>query len=106
MESILVLPRDSFICNICEEFLENPFECNSCNNLFWEQCIKAYLNTKDKYRRIYFCPLYRNKKNNFSENSKINDLIENFKQSDKLMYKKWETILTKDKFKSHINICW
>lgn len=106
MESILVLPRDSFICSICDELLENPFECNSCNNLFCEECIRAYLDTKDKYRRLYFCPLCRNKKNNFCENSKINDLIENFKQSDKRMCKKCQSILTKDKFKSHISICW
>ena len=65
MENMLILSRESLICNICDDLLENPYECKSCNNLFCEECINSYINTKDKYRRLYFCPLCRTKKNNF-----------------------------------------
>ena len=106
METILVLPRESLICSICDDLLEKPYECNSCNNLFCEECIKSYLDTKDKYRRLYFCPLCRNKKNNFSENSKINDLIEDFKKSGKKICKKCKSILNQENFRNHINKCW
>ena len=106
METILVLPRESLICSICDDLLEKPYECNSCNNLFCEECIKSYLDTKDKYRRLYFCPLCRNKKNNFCENSKINDLIEDFKKSGKKICKKCKSILNQENFRNHINKCW
>ena len=106
METRLVLPRESLICSICDELLEKPYECNSCNNLFCEECIKSYLNTKDKYRRLYFCPLCRNKKNNFCENSKINDLIEDFKKSGKKICKKCKSIINQENYRNHINKCW
>ena len=106
MESILVLPRESLICCICDDLLEFPYECNSCNNLFCAECIKSYLETKDKYRRLYFCPLCRNKKNNFSINTKINDLLEDFKKSGKKLCVKCNSVFPQEKYKTHINKCW
>lgn len=106
MESVLVLPRESLMCSICCDLLEKPFECNSCHNLFCDNCIKSYLDTKDKYRRLYFCPLCRDKKNNFSENSKIDEIIESIKTSEKTLCKKCKCILNKQNFRNHINKCW
>ena len=106
MESILVLPRESLLCSICYDLLENPYECNFCNNLFCKDCIESYLNSKDKYRRPYFCPLCRSKKNKFSVNLKINDLLENFKKSGKKFCVKCKTILNQENFRSHISSCW
>ena len=106
MESVLVLPRESLICSICDDLLESPYECNSCNNLFCADCIKSYLETKDKYRRLYFCPLCRSKKKNFCENSKINELLEDFKKSGKKLCVKCKSVFSQQKFKTHINICW
>ena len=65
MNSVLILPRESLICSICDGLLEKPYECNSCNNLFCDECIKSYLDTKEKYRRLYYCPLCRDKKKQF-----------------------------------------
>ena len=106
MENILVLPRESLICSICDDLLEKPYECKSCNNLFCEDCINSYISTKDKYRRLYFCPLCRSKKNNFCLNSKINELLENFKNSGKKLCVKCQSIFSQEKYKSHINNCW
>jgi hypothetical protein len=106
MESFIEIPRESITCCICYDLLENPYQCNSCNNLFCETCIKEYINTKEKYRRIYFCPMCRNKKNNFCENSKINDIIEDIKKSAKRKCPKCKSIIDKKIFKSHINTCW
>lgn len=106
MESVLVLPRESLLCSICFDLLENPFECKFCNNLFCKDCIESYLSTKDKYRRAYFCPLCRSRKKNFEENLNINDLLENIKKSGKKFCAKCKTILNKENYKSHINSCW
>ena len=106
METVLVLPRESLICSICDDLLEKPYECNSCHNLFCDNCIKSYLDTKDKYRRLYYCPLCRDRKNNFCENSKINELIENFKNSEKVICKKCKCVLNKTNFRNHISKCW
>lgn len=106
MESVLVLPRESLICSICDDLLESPYECKACNNLFCADCIKLYLDTKDKYRRLYFCPMCRNKKNNFSENTKINDLLEDFKRSGKKLCIKCNSVFPQQTFKTHINKCW
>lgn len=106
MESILAIPKSSITCSICYDLLENPIQCNSCNNLFCETCINEYINTKDKYRRIYYCPLCRNKKNNFCENSKINEIIEDIKKSTKRKCPKCKSIIDQNIFKAHINGCW
>ena len=106
MESILILPRVTLICSICDDLLESPYECIICHNLFCADCIKSYLDTKDKYRRLYFCPMCRNKKNNFIQNSKINDLLEDFKNSGKKLCIKCNSVLNQEKYKSHINKCW
>ena len=106
MESILVLPHDSFICSICDDLLESPYECCSCNNLFCAECIKSYLDTKDKYRRLYFCPICRSKKNNFIENLKINDLLKELKKGGKKLCAKCNSVLKNDEYFSHINSCW
>ena len=106
MKSILVLPRESLICSICDDLLESPYECNSCNNLFCADCIKTYLDTKDKYRRLYFCPICRNKKNNFIENSKIDDLLKNFKKCGKKLCTKCNSVLCEEEYSSHKKACW
>ena len=106
MENMLILSRESLICSICDDLLENPYECKSCNNLFCEECINSYISTKDKYRRLYFCPLCRTKKNNFCESTKIKELLENFKNSGKKLCVKCKSILSQDKINSHKNNCW
>ena len=106
MKSVLILPRESLICSICDGLLEKPYECNSCHNLFCDECIKSYLDTKDKYRRLYYCPLCRDKKNNFCENNKVNDLINNFKNSENIMCKKCKCVFNKKNYNHHINKCW
>jgi len=106
MKSVLILPRESLICSICDGLLEKPYECNSCHNLFCDECIKSYLDTKDKYRRLYYCPLCRDKKNNFCENNKVNDLINNFKNSENVMCKKCKCVLNKKDYNHHVNKCW
>ena len=106
MESLLILPIESLTCSICYDILEHPFECNNCHNLFCQNCIKDYLNTKDKYRRKYFCPLCRNKKNNFSENAGVNNILSEFLITGKKVCNKCNNVFDEDKFKSHINKCW
>jgi len=106
MEKMLILPLENLKCGICDELLESPIECNNCHNLFCEECLDEYLNTKDKYRRIYFCPLCRNKKNSFSKNVKINNMIENYKNSDKRLCVKCQSVTEKEKYNEHINKCW
>ena len=106
MESLLILPIESLTCSICYDILEHPFECNNCHNLFCQNCIKDYLNTKDKYRRKYFCPLCRNKKNSFSENAGVNNILSEFLITGKKVCNKCNNVFDEDKFKSHINKCW
>ena len=103
---MLILPLENLKCGICDELLESPIECNNCHNLFCEECLDEYLNTKDKYRRIYFCPLCRNKKSSFSKNVKINNMIENYKNSDKRLCVKCQSVIEKEKYNEHINKCW
>ena len=106
MTSILVLPHGSLNCPICSDLLDSPYECSECHNLFCEECINLYLTTKDKYKRIYFCPICRNRKNSFSENSKINKILDKIKNSDKRLCKKCQIVLDLEKYSSHINKCW
>ena len=106
MESILVIPRDSLICGICDNIVESPYECMNCKNLFCKECIKAYLDTKEKYRRIYACPICRNKKNNFHENSQLNDLIKDAKKTNKKICQKCKCVINNEKYRAHINKCW
>ena len=103
---MLILPFDTLKCGICDELLESPIECNNCHNLFCEECLDEYLNTKDKYRRIYFCPLCRNNKNSFSKNGKINNMLEKYKNSDKKLCVKCHTVIDKEKYEEHTNKCW
>jgi hypothetical protein len=86
--------------------LDSPFECNECHNLFCEECINDYLSSKEKFRRIYFCPICRSKKNNFSKSLKINNILEKYKNSDKKICPKCYSIIDQEKFDNHINICW
>ena len=106
MESLLILPHESLICSICYDILEKPQECNNCHNLFCQNCINDYLNTKDKYRRIYYCPLCRTKRNNFSENNEVNNLLTEYTITGKKVCNKCNNVLEKNKYKSHINNCW
>ena len=106
MDSILVLPLNFLNCPICCDLLESPYECNGCHNLFCEECINLYLTTKDKLKRIYFCPICRNRKNRFSENSKINKILDKIKNSDKRLCKKCKIIIDLEKYNEHINKCW
>ena len=106
MEKMLVLSFDSLKCSICDGLLESPMECNNCHNLFCEECLDEYLSTKDKYRRIYFCPLCRNKKNSFCKNEKINNMLEKYKNSDKKLCIKCQSVIEKEKYEDHINKCW
>jgi hypothetical protein len=106
MESLLILPIESLTCSICYDVLEHPFECNNCHNLFCQNCIKDYLNTKDKYRRKYFCPLCRNKRNNFSENVGVDNILSEFQITGKKICNKCNNVFDEDKYKSHINKCW
>ena len=106
MESLLVLSHESITCCICCEILEHPLECNNCHNLFCNNCIKEYLDTKDKYRRTFFCPLCRNKKNSFKENSKIDNILQEYKISGKIVCNKCKNVTEKEKYKEHANKCW
>ena len=106
MESLLVLPHESLTCSICYDILEHPIECNNCHNLFCQNCIKDYLETKDKYRRLYYCPLCRNKRKNFSENNDINNILNEFKITGKKICNKCNNVFDDDNYKSHINKCW
>ena len=106
MESFLILPFASLSCSICCEILDHPVECNNCHNLFCQTCIKDYLNTKDKYRRLYSCPLCRNKKNNFKENLEVNNLLNEYIISGKKICNKCNSVLDSDKYDAHINKCW
>lgn len=106
MEPVIIIPRESLICSICYELLENPLQCTFCSNLFCDCCIKEYINTKDKYRRLYYCPLCRSKKNSFCENSKINELIEDFKKSGKKLCPKCKIVIEQEEYQNHINQCW
>ena len=106
MQCNLLLPHESLICGICYDLLESPYECSGCSNLFCEECLNHYLSTKDEYRRIYFCPICRSKKNNFTKNSKINKILLQFKNSGKKLCPKCKSIIEQDKYKEHINICW
>ena len=106
MESLLILPHESLICSICYDILDHPLECNNCHNLFCGNCIKDYLNSKDKFRRLYYCPLCRSKRNNFSENVEVNNLLSEYKKSGKKLCIKCNNVVEKNKYKSHINKCW
>lgn len=106
MEKMIIIPRDTLKCGICYELLNSPVECNECHNLFCKECLDDYLTTKDKYRRIYFCPLCRSKKNSFSQNLKINNILEKYTKSDKIICLKCQSIIEKEKYENHKNICW
>lgn len=106
MQRNILFSHESLLCGICYDLLESPYECSSCSNLFCEQCINDYLATKDKYRRIYFCPICRSKKNNFKPNSKINNILLQFKNSGKKLCPKCKSVMGEDKYKEHINTCW
>ena len=82
MDTFLILPHESLTCSICYEIVEHPIECNNCHNLFCQNCIKDYLDTKDKYRRLYYCPLCRNKRNNFSENNGVNTILNEYNSNN------------------------
>ena len=103
---MLILPFDSLKCGICDGLLESPMECNNCHNLFCEECLDEYLSTKEQYRRLYFCPLCRNKKNSFSKNVKINNMLEKYKNSEKKLCVKCQSVIEKEKYEEHINKCW
>ena len=106
MKRILIFPHDTLICGICYDLLNSPYECSECHNLFCEECINEYLTTKEKFRRIYFCPICRSKKNNFSKNLKINNILEKYKNSDQKICPKCYSIIDQEKFDNHINKCW
>ena len=106
MQRVLIFPHNTLICGICYELLDSPHECNSCHNLFCEECINEYLNSKEKFRRIYFCPICRSKKNSFSKNIKLNNILEKYKNSDKKICPKCYSILEQEKYDCHINKCW
>ena len=106
MDTFLILPHESLTCSICCEIVEHPIECNNCHNLFCQNCIKDYLDTKDKYRRLYYCPLCRNKRNNFSENNGVNIILNEYKITGKKVCNKCNNVFDDDKYKSHINKCW
>ena len=50
METLQVI-EDLLKCPICLNFLNNPYECELCGGLFCEDCIQAWLKTKEK------CPM-------------------------------------------------
>lgn len=106
MQRVLIFPHDTLICGICYDLLDSPHECNSCHNLFCEECINEYLASKEKFRRIYFCPICRSKKNSFSKNIKLNNILEKYKNSDKKICPKCYSILEQEKYDNHINKCW
>ena len=103
---MILLPHDSLTCGICYDLLNSPYECNGCHNLFCEECLNLYLTTKDKFKRIYFCPICRNKKNNFSKNLKIENILEKYKNSDKKLCPKCLGVFEHEKYNNHINKCW
>ena len=50
MDTLQVI-EDLLKCPICLNFLNNPYECEVCGGLFCEDCIQAWLKTKEK------CPM-------------------------------------------------
>ena len=106
METLLILPHESLTCSICYDILDHPVECKNCHNLFCQNCIKDYLTTKDKYRRLFFCPLCRNKKNNFQENSEVNNILNQYKISGKKICNKCNNVFDENKIQMHYDKCW
>ena len=106
MSTLLILPHESLTCSICYEILDHPVECKNCHNLFCQDCIKDYLTSRDKYRRLFFCPLCRNKKNNFEENSEVNNILNQYKISGKKICNKCNNVFDENKIQSHYEKCW
>ena len=50
IETLQVI-EDLLKCPICLNFLNNPYECEICGGLFCEDCINAWLKTKNR------CPM-------------------------------------------------
>jgi hypothetical protein len=106
MSNLLILPQESLTCSICFDILDHPVECNNCHNLFCQSCIKDYITSKDKYRRLFFCPLCRNKKNNFKENQEVNNILNEYKISGKKICNKCKNIFDSNKIQMHYDKCW
>ena len=43
MPSLLIFPQLLLICSIWFDIFEHPVECNNCNNLFCQNCIKNFV---------------------------------------------------------------
>lgn len=68
-------------CKICMNILNDPYDCLCCNQTFCKSCIVNYIKTNNKCPFSEFFSLNKQKENNSSKKSNINDLLNNIKPS-------------------------
>ena len=72
IETLQVI-EDLLKCPICLNFLNNPYECEVCGGLFCEDCIHAWLKTKEKCPMR--CPELKIKRADVNSRKLLNKII-------------------------------